>query len=104
MNFKQCDVIRGEEGKGLGLFHAAETGKIRRLKKRLAKARRLAKKLKIETTAFAFTPQELSVCQQDPRDSLFVRYDGTVAPCINLAIGALQLDNGCYPEPLNPEP
>jgi hypothetical protein len=29
----------------------------------------------------------LAVCEQDPRDSLFVRYDGTVAPCINLALG-----------------
>lgn len=27
------------------------------------------------------------MCEQDPRDSLFVRYDGTVAPCINLALG-----------------
>ncbi|MBT8364227.1 MAG: SPASM domain-containing protein, partial [Deltaproteobacteria bacterium] len=37
--------------------------------------------------AFAFTPQELAVCEQDPRDSLFIRHDGTVAPCINLALG-----------------
>jgi hypothetical protein len=27
------------------------------------------------------------VCEQDPRDSLFIGYDGTVAPCINLALG-----------------
>jgi short-subunit dehydrogenase/MoaA/NifB/PqqE/SkfB family radical SAM enzyme len=87
LNFKQCDVIREQEGKGFGLFASEETGEIRRLKKSLDKARRLAKKLNIATTAFAFTPQELAVCEQDPRDSLFVRYDGTVAPCINLAIG-----------------
>ena len=43
--------------------------------------------MKIETTAFAFTPSERSVCEQDPRDSLFIRYDGLAAPCINLAIG-----------------
>ena len=87
VNFKQCDVIRGEDGKGLGLFRPGETRKIRLLKKQLAKARRLAKKLKVKTTAFAFTPQEQPVCQQDPRDSLFVRHDGAIAPCINLAIG-----------------
>ena len=87
VNFKQCDVIRGDEGKGLGLFRSSETGKIRSLKKQLDKARRLAKKLNLETTAFAFTPQEQPVCQQDPRDSIFVRHDGAVAPCINLAIG-----------------
>ena len=87
INFKQCDVIRGESGKGHGLFRAEETKEIRRLKKTLGKARRLAKKLNILTTAFSFTPEEKPVCEQDPRDSMFVRYDGTVAPCINLAIG-----------------
>jgi MoaA/NifB/PqqE/SkfB family radical SAM enzyme len=87
LNFKQCDVIRGREGKGFGLFASEESREIRRLQKSLKKARRLAKKLKVETTAFAFTPQELPVCEQDPRDSLFVGYDGTVAPCINLALG-----------------
>lgn len=87
VNFKQCDVIRGQEGKGLGLFAGEETKEVRRLKKALAKARRLAKKLDVRTTAFSFTPEELPVCQQDPRDSLFIRYDGLVAPCINLAYG-----------------
>jgi MoaA/NifB/PqqE/SkfB family radical SAM enzyme len=87
VNFKQCDVIRGEEGKGLGLFAREETKEVRRLKKALAKARRLAKKLGLRTTAFSFTPEELPVCEQDPRDSLFIRYDGLVAPCINLAYG-----------------
>jgi len=87
LNFKQCEVIRGESGKGHGLFGAEETKKIRRLKKSLEKARHLAIKLNIATTAFAFTPTERSVCEQDPRDSLFVRYDGLAAPCINLAIG-----------------
>lgn len=87
VNFKQCDVIRGEEGKGWGLFAREETKEVRRLKKALAKARRLAKKLDIRTTAFSFTPEELPVCEQDPRDSLFIRYDGLVAPCINLAYG-----------------
>lgn len=87
LNFKQCEVIRGERGKGHGLFGVEETKEIRRLKKSLEKARRLAKKLNIVTTAFAFTPEERSVCKQDPRDSLFIRYDGLAAPCINLAIG-----------------
>jgi MoaA/NifB/PqqE/SkfB family radical SAM enzyme len=87
INFKQCEVIRGERGKGHGLFGVEETRDIRRLKKTLEKARRLAKKLNITTTAFAFTPEERAVCEQDPRDSLFIRYDGLAAPCINLAIG-----------------
>ena len=87
VNFKQCDVIRGGEGKGLGLFGPKETREIKQLQKSLEKAMRLAKKLNLQTTNFAFTPQEQPVCEQDPRDSIFIRYDGTVAPCINLAIG-----------------
>lgn len=87
VNFKQCDVIRGEHGRGLGLFGPRETGKIRQLRKSLVKARRLAKKLNILTTAFAFVPEEQPVCEQDPQNSMFIRYDGTVAPCINLALG-----------------
>ena len=87
VNFKQCDVIRGDAGKDLGLFGPKETREIRQLKKALDKAQRVAKKLKIQTTAFPFTPLERPVCDQDPRDSMFIRYDGTVAPCINLAIG-----------------
>jgi MoaA/NifB/PqqE/SkfB family radical SAM enzyme len=87
LNFKQCDVIREQEGKGFGLFASEESREIRRLQKSLKKARRLAKRLKVKTTAFGFTPQELTVCEQDPRDSLFIGYDGTVAPCINLALG-----------------
>ncbi|MFH1490713.1 MAG: SDR family NAD(P)-dependent oxidoreductase [Pseudomonadota bacterium] len=87
VNFKQCDVIRGESGKGFGLFAKKETREIRRLEKALSKARLLAKKMKIETTAFAFTPKERPVCDQDPRDSMFIRHDGSVGPCINLAIG-----------------
>ncbi|MGD2124538.1 MAG: SDR family NAD(P)-dependent oxidoreductase [Desulfobacteraceae bacterium] len=87
VNFKQCDVIRGEHGKRFGLFATEETKEVRRLEKSLAKARRLAKKLKVQTTAFPFTPSELPVCEQDPRDSLFIRSDGVVAPCISLAYG-----------------
>ncbi|UCE51967.1 MAG: radical SAM protein [Desulfobacterales bacterium] len=87
INFKQCDVIRGEAGKGHGIFGPRETKEIRRLRKTLEKARRLAKKLNVQATAFAFTPEERPVCEQDPRNSMFISYDGIVAPCINLALG-----------------
>ena len=87
INFKQCDVIRGEHGRNYGLFNSKENRKIRDFKKILGKARRRAKKRQIQTTAFSFVPDELPVCAQDPRDSFFVRHDGYVAPCINLARG-----------------
>lgn len=87
VNFKQCDVVRGDHGKGLGLFADKQTRNVRKMEKMLSRARRIARKLKVNTTAFSFTPEELPVCDQDPRNSLFIRYDGAVSPCINLAIG-----------------
>ena len=87
VNFKQCDVIRGDHGKEFGLFASEETKKVKQLKKALDKANRLARKLGVKTTSFSFVPEEQSVCDQDPRDSMFIRFDGSVSPCINLAIG-----------------
>ena len=87
VNFKQCDVIRDQYGAGKGLFEGDESKTTRRLEKQLTHARRLAKRRAIKTTAFRFTPLEQPVCDQDPRNALFIRYDGVVAPCINLAYG-----------------
>lgn len=87
VNFKQCDVSRDHHGRALGLFEPEKTKQTVALKKRLDSARRLAKKLGIQTTAFSFYPDQQPVCDQDPRDSLFIRSDGIVAPCINLAYG-----------------
>ncbi len=87
VNFKQYDVLRGECGKGYGLFAPKETREVRRLEKSLSKVRRLGRRLQVHTTAFSFIADEQPVCDQDPRDSLFIRHDGFVAPCINLALG-----------------
>ena len=87
VNLKQADVVRGRHGKGFALYAPEEDRAIRRMKKQLAKARKVAKKLGVATTAFSFTPREKPVCEQDPRSSMFVRYDGRVAGCIGLAIG-----------------
>ena len=37
VNFKQCDVIRGEQGKGLGLFRREKSKEVREVEKRLGK-------------------------------------------------------------------
>jgi short-subunit dehydrogenase/MoaA/NifB/PqqE/SkfB family radical SAM enzyme len=87
VNFKQCDVIRGNSGRGLGLFARKRDKEIARIEREVEKARRLAREFGIETSAFSFTPEERAVCVQDPRNSLFIRHDGAVSPCINLAIG-----------------
>jgi MoaA/NifB/PqqE/SkfB family radical SAM enzyme len=87
VNFKQCDVIRGHRGEGLGLFRGRADRETRAMERKLEQARKLARRLGLETTAFSFSPDEKPVCEQDPRDSLFVRWDGQVAPCINQAYG-----------------
>jgi len=86
VNFKQCEVSREVHGKGLGLFGSTETRETRRLQKALSRARSLARKLNIQTTASSFAPTQRAVCEQDPRDSAFISHKGVVAPCINLAL------------------
>ena len=87
LQLKQADVSRGQAGSGFALFHHRDDKALRRLRRRVRRARRLGRKLGIEVTQPCFQPEEKPICDQDPRTSLFVRYDGAVAPCINLAIG-----------------
>lgn len=87
LTFKQCDVIRPVNREPLELFDRQRGKGIRMLEKQLQKARRLAERRGLATTAFAFLPDELPVCVQDPLHTLFVARDGTVAPCIGSAYG-----------------
>jgi MoaA/NifB/PqqE/SkfB family radical SAM enzyme len=85
--FKQCDVVRGPHGRGMGLFGPGPGREVERHQRTVDRARRLARKRGLETDAYSFVPEELPVCDQDPRLSLFIRCDGVVAPCISLAHG-----------------
>ncbi len=87
INFKQCEVIRGVHGKDLGLFGEEETSEIWRREALVDAARGLAKERGIEANVTPFVPLERCVCEQDPTNSMFVRFDGVVSPCINLANG-----------------
>ncbi len=87
INFKQCEVIRGSHGKDFGLFQSEDSVEIIKRQRHLAYVLKLAKKKGLAATATPFLPAERCVCEQDPRDSLFIRYDGVVSPCINLANG-----------------
>lgn len=87
VNFKQCDVIRFDQAKGLGLFTREESKTVKQHEKKLNRVRKLARKLRLETTAYSFIPDEQPVCDQNPRKSMFIGYDGFVSPCINLAMG-----------------
>jgi MoaA/NifB/PqqE/SkfB family radical SAM enzyme len=85
VTFKQCNVVHQPSGKRYGFLPTKETRDEERLRKSMTKARRIAKKLKIGFTAFSHLPDEQPVCDHDPRYSLFIRHDGIVAPCVNLA-------------------
>jgi MoaA/NifB/PqqE/SkfB family radical SAM enzyme len=87
VNFKNCDVSRGSHGQGLGLMEGTRSKRVKNTARNLKKALRLAEKLRLHTTSFSLVPDEQPVCLQDPRTSLFISYDGRVAPCINLAMG-----------------
>ncbi|MGC8906798.1 MAG: radical SAM/SPASM domain-containing protein [Desulfomonilaceae bacterium] len=87
INFRQCEHVRGEHGRGFGLFGKEMTAAIRKREAALNEACSLAKELGVETQTAPFTPFEQCVCGQDPRDSLFVRYDGAISPCNSLAYG-----------------
>ncbi len=86
LQLKQADVSRGEAGSGFALFHHRDDKQLHQLRRAVRRARRLGEKLGIEVTQPRFQPEETPVCGQDPRTALFVRYDGVVAPCINLAV------------------
>lgn len=87
INFRQCEHVRGKHGRGLGLFGKEMTSAIRKRESVLHEVCSLAKKLGIDTQTAPFVPFEQCVCSQDPRDSLFVRYDGAISPCNSLAYG-----------------
>ncbi|MCP4749775.1 MAG: radical SAM protein [Proteobacteria bacterium] len=85
--FKQCDIVRQSHGRGLGLYTPVDNRETRRHQKLLNRAQRLAAKLKLETSVYSFIPNEEPVCNQNPCQSMFIGYDGSAAPCINLARG-----------------
>ncbi len=87
VNMKQCEVIRGTHGRDCGLFGPNTSPEIKKREALLKKAVKLAKRLGLVATLSPFIPSERPVCDQDPRGSMFVAYDGTVGPCINAVYG-----------------
>lgn len=87
VNFKNCDVIRQNHGKGYGLMSRDVSPQVKDSMLKLKQAERLAEKLGIATSSFSLLPDEQPVCRHNPQASLFIGYEGSVAPCINLAMG-----------------
>ena len=101
LTLKQCDVIRPANRTRLELYDRHRSRAVRDHGKALQKARRLAERRGLELATFAFQPDELPVCAQDPVHSLFVARDGRVAPCIGLAYGG---DTRFFGEPATMPP
>lgn len=87
INIKQCDVIRDEHGHGLGLFKSDEDKFTRKYSKTLSKISKIATRKNITVIHSAFIPNEQPICIQDPRQSLFISYEGIIGPCINRIYG-----------------
>ncbi len=92
VDFTHCDVVQELPSGRPGLFAAPADARVRELEKALRRARKRARKLGLEVRATSFVPEEQAVCAHDPRQCLFVRHDGSVAPCQNLGIGG----NVCF--------
>ncbi len=83
---KHFDVSRDNQDTRQSLL----TGKTRadiKIARNIRKAYSLAKKYGISILSFSRTPHQQPVCAQNPAESVFIRYDGIAAPCINLAYG-----------------
>ena len=51
----------------------------------VAQAKEVARDLKISLRVYELAPAEKPICEQSPLKTLFVAWDGSVSPCINLS-------------------
>ena len=84
---KNCDVVRTEAAQQAAVYAGGGRDGGKKLKKALKAAEKAAAKLGLDLASYSAKPDELPACEQDPRRSFFVAYDGRVAPCIGLAYG-----------------
>lgn len=60
----------------------------------IAEAQAKANELQVGLRLYAMQPQELPVCEHDPRRSLFFNWQGDISPCITLAYAEERVFNG----------
>ncbi len=58
----------------------------------IAKAQKEARDLEISLRVYELSPTEKPICEQSPLKTLFVAWDGSVSPCINLSY----IQDRCY--------
>lgn len=84
---KNCDVVRSESEQSRAVYKGGGGCDVKAVRRALKLAQKRANKDGVELKTYAMEPEEGPVCDQDPRRSLFVGYDGRVSPCIGLAYG-----------------
>jgi MoaA/NifB/PqqE/SkfB family radical SAM enzyme len=90
---KNLDVILKEGDDARRIFRHPEEGEINsQISQVVEEARQKAKKFKIPLRVYALSPAEKPICEQDPLDTLFVAWDGSMSPCINLSY----IQNRCF--------
>lgn len=83
---KNLDVILKEGDERKRVFKHPGEGEIDfNVSQAVKEAQRKAEELKLPFRVYELFPAERSICEQDPLNTLFVAWDGSVSPCINLS-------------------
>jgi MoaA/NifB/PqqE/SkfB family radical SAM enzyme len=83
---KNLDVILKEGDDGRRVFKNIGEGEVdSSVSMAVAGAKMAARDLKIPLRVYELAPAERPICEQSPLRTLFVAWDGSVSPCINLS-------------------
>ncbi len=90
---KNLDVILKEGDDERRIFKNRGEGEVDpSVSRAVAEAKREARDLKIGLRVYELSPTEKPICEQSPLKTLFVAWDGSVSPCINLSY----IQDRCY--------
>jgi MoaA/NifB/PqqE/SkfB family radical SAM enzyme len=90
---KNLDVILKEGDDERRIFKNRGEGEVDpSVSRAVAEAKREARDLKILLRVYELVPAENPICEQSPLKTLFVAWDGSVSPCINLSY----IQDRCY--------
>jgi MoaA/NifB/PqqE/SkfB family radical SAM enzyme len=90
---KNLDVILKEGDDDRRIFKNRGEGEVDpSVSRAVAEAKREARDLKIGLRVYELSPTEKPICEQSPLKTLFVAWEGSVSPCINLSY----IQDRCY--------
>jgi MoaA/NifB/PqqE/SkfB family radical SAM enzyme len=83
---KNLDVILKEGDDGRRIFKNIEEGEVdSNVSRVVGEAKKKAWGLRVPLKVYELSPTEKPVCEQTPLSTLFVAWDGSISPCINLS-------------------